>query len=365
MTTAQRADRRWAALGSVAALTIPLAGCGGTTPAGSAPASSSALASSMRSPSASAGSETRPEGPWTIVAWTVKRSDGPTEQRTAGTMLASLDPTCPSGPCDLTVTPAGVDGTYREPQAPAGAGATPSSEPITLTWDGNAYVGRTKERVVSCTPAEGDDVPQGYRARTTWSLTFVPPEDGGPARVHGTVVEEAKGTAGSRPKGCTDFTETRAFGGAPTGSIDPKVAPEGKYDASMSSTASTPKSLAPVGQVLWLGPMTAGGPPGAPTITGLTKSRGALTWQADGWGGTTPTAPSDCLGADGAVTAGGADGSESFTALRPVALTKDGTPIFAGTWRLRANPNDKGLAAECSLAVYEGRLLLVPDGAGG
>lgn len=299
------------------------------------------------------------------MTWTVKRSDGPTEQRVARTILASFAPACPSGPCDLTVTPAGANGTYREPQAPPRTGDTPTTEPITLKWNGKAYVGRSKESVVSCTPAQGADVPKGYRTTTTWSLTFVAPGAGRPGRAHGTIVDEVKGNDASRPKGCTDFTETSAFGGVPTGSIDQKTAPTGTYDASMSSTASTPKSLAPVGRVLWLGTMSAAGSAEAPTITGLTKSKGTLTRGTDGWGVTTPTAPSDCRAADGSVASKGADGSESFAALHPVALTKDGAPIFAGTWRLRANPNATGLAADCTLAVYEGRLLLVPHGAGG
>ena len=124
-------------------------------------------------------------------------------------------------------------------------------------------------------------------------------------------------------------------------------------------------SLAPVGRVLWLGTMSAAGAADGPTITGLTKSTGALASGADGWGVTTPSAPSDCRGADGSVTAKGADGSETFAALHPVALTEDGAAIFAGTWRLRANPNAAGLAADCTLAVYDGRLLLVPSGASG
>ena len=71
-----------------------------------------------------------------------------------------------------------------------------------------------------------------------------------------------------------------------------------------------------------------------------------------------------CSAVGGAPTDKGADGTESFGAVHPVALTKDGAPIFAGTWKLRANPNATGLAAKCGLAVYEGRLYLVPRGAG-
>lgn len=360
-----RVDRPRASAAGVTALAVVLAGCGGeatpTDPSGSATGSASPKPSAQ----VSATSAARPEGPWTIVAWTVKRSDGPSEQRPARTILASFKPTCASGPCDLTVSPAGSNGTYREPEAPPRPGDTPSTDPITLTWNGNSYGGHTKERVVPCTPAQGPDVPQGYRMMTTWSLTFLPPADGGPARAHGTIVDAVTGTKASRAKGCTDFTETEAFGGVPTGSLEQKTAPAGQYDASMSSTASTPKGLAPVGRVLWLGTMSASGAADGPTITGLTKSTGALASGSDGWGVATPTAPSDCRAADGSAAPKGADGSETFAALHPVALTEEGAAIFAGTWRLRANPNDVGRAAGCTLAVYDGRLLLVPSGAGG
>ena len=344
-----------------ATLAVVLAACGGgSTPTDSATPSASASVSA----SPSAGSATRPEGPWTLVAWSMKRSDLKVEQRLARVILATMSSDCPSGPCELTLTPAGSDGSFREPEAPRQAGATPTTAPLVLAWDGTTYSGGVKARVGSCTTAKGEVVADGYSTTTTMSFTFVPAAGKTPARVHGTVTHDAKGTAKSRPKGCTDFLETESLGGVPTGSLDPKTAPSGEFEGTMVTTAATPKKLAAVGSELWLGTMTGAGDATAPTITGLTDATGPLTAGADGWGAALPAAPTSCVAPDGSQVAKGADGTESFTGLHPVALTKDGKPIFAGSWRLRANPNATGLKSSCGLAVYEGRIYLVPRGAG-
>ncbi len=342
-----------------ASLAVVLAACGGgSTPTDSASPSPSASASP------SVGSATRPEGPWTLVAWSTKRSDLTVEQRLARVILATMTSDCPSGPCELTMAPAGSKGSFREPEAPRRAGATPATSPFVLAWDGTSYSGGVKDRVGSCTTAKGEVVADGYTTTTTMSFTFVPAAGKAPARVHGTVTHDSKGTAKSRPKGCTDFLETESLGGVPTGSLDPQTAPAGEFEGTMVTTAATPKKLAAVGSSLWLGTITAAGDATAPTITGLTRSTGPLTAGADGWAAAPPSAPTQCTAPDGSGVDKGADGTEAFTGLHPVALTKDGKPIYAGSWRLRANPTATGLKSRCSLAVYEGRIYLVPRGAG-
>ncbi|GAA4114589.1 hypothetical protein GCM10022415_10600 [Knoellia locipacati] len=336
-------------------LAVALAGCGGS------PAASEDAASA--SPSART-SDLRPEGRWTLVAWTVKRSDLTVEQRMARTILGVFTPGCPSGPCDLTMAPGGSNGTFREAEAPVAEGSTPTTAAIDLTWDGRAYAGGSPERVTSCLTKEGTTVPEGYVQASSFSLSFVPKQGDAPSRVRGTVVHTAKGTPAGKAKGCTDFVETEAVGGVPTGSLDVKTPLSGRYDASMTTRSATPRSVAAVGSVLWLGAMSTAGTGSTQTITGLTGKPGPLTASSAGWSASPPATPNDCRAVSGTMVPKGADAQEVFDALHAVALTGDGKPIFAGTWKDRLNPNATGLSGACSLTAYEGRLLLVPEGAG-
>ena len=376
--SSRAADRRK----GVAALALVVAfasGCGaGATPAASsdtaaAPATTTAARAATSTSTADATSTAastgdpmhRPEGAWTLVSWTIKRSDSKVTQPIASVILGTLKPSCPSGPCDLTLTPAGAGGTYREPEAPPAADADPSTKPVELRWEGKSYVGRSAPRVVSCTPQVGGaSLAGGYQTKSTLTLTFAPPSGNTPAGVHGTIAVTNTGTKAGKGKGCTDFTEIQAIAGSPSTSVDQVTPLQGTYDASMSATGSTPKSLAPVGRGFWLGPMTASGATAARTLTGLTSSAAPLAMADDGWAGNAPSASTDCQGVDGSVTKKGADGLESFSGIHPVALTEGGTPIFAGVWKLRTNANAVGLKAGCSLTRWEGRLILLPHGAG-
>lgn len=341
-------------------------GCGGgaDTPAGSSGSTSPDGPTASATPSGDPSH--RPEGAWTLAAWTVERSDGKSNPQ-ARILLATLTPGCPAGSCDITFAPAGADGTYREAEAPAGADGQPATAPITLTWSGTAYVGSDPPRVVDCLPTGqvSNTIADGYSTKRTVTLTFDPPAGDLPPHVHGTIVDTTTGTKAAKAKGCTDFVETAAVGGSPTGSLDAGLPLVGEYDASLSSTGSTPKKLAPVGQSLWLGQMVVKGEPKAPTIRGLTAGVAPLAQAASGWDGTSTVAPFDCQDPRGQASPKGADAIETYSALHPVALTQDGKTIFAGEWTLRANPNATGLKAACSLAAYEGRLYLVPHGAGG
>lgn len=132
----------------------------------------------------------------------------------------------------------------------------------------------------------------------------------------------------------------------------------------MTTTAAKPKSVASIGSVLWLGTMSTSGTGSNQTITGLTKQPGPITSSPAGWASTPPVSPNDCRAVSGSTVPKGADAQETFEALHAVALTGDAKPIFAGTWKDRLNPNAAGLKGTCSLTAYEGRLLLVPEGAG-
>lgn len=343
--------------------TSPSTSAGPATTA-SAPTTTTAPTSVATATATTAGdSEHRPEGAWTLVAWTTKRSDTQDNQPIARVILGTLKPSCSSGPPDLTLTPAGSGGTYNEPEAPPAAGEKPSTTPVELRWGGTTYVSRTKPTVNSCTPQVGAAaVPGGYTTQSTLTLSFTPPSGDTPARVHGSNTVKNTGSKTGKSKGCTDFTETQAVAGSPSGSLERLTPLPGKYDASMTSTGSTPKSLAPVGRGYWLGTMPVVGAPNARSITGISSAAAPLASANDGWAGNAPSAPVDCQGIDNSVTKKGADGLESFSGIHPIALTKSGAPIYAGVWRLRTNANAVGLKAGCSLTRWEGRLILVPQG---
>jgi hypothetical protein len=351
-------------------------GCtGGSTPAVSPHSSAAVGATPSAKPTATTATATatptatsvgdpthRPEGAWTLVAWTTKRSDISVNQPIARVILGSLTPSCPSGPCNLTLRPGGAGGSYQEPEAPLGVGVKPSTKPVELRWDGHSYVGKAAPRLVSCTPRTGPVVPDGYSTQSEVTLVFVPPSRNTPAGVHGTTTSTNKGTKAGKGKGCTDFVETEAIAGSPSGSIASSTLANATYDASMSSSGSTPKSLAPVGRGYWLGAMAVAGDADAPTITGLTSAVAPLSMVDDGWAGSAPSAPLDCQAIDGSLAKKGADALESFSGLHPLAMTASGAPIYAGVWRLRTNANEVGLKAGCSLTRWEGRLILVPHG---
>lgn len=365
---------------AVVALVVALAsGCGGGPTSATSSDTSAAPATTNSAPSttatstavstsaaAAAGDPThRPEGDWTLVTWTTKRSDSTADQPIAHVLLGTLKPSCAGGPCDLSMMPAGSGGTYNEPEAPSAAGDKPSTKTVELHWSGKAYTSRTALHVSSCTPKVGATVvPDGYTSQSTMTLSFTPPSGDLPARLHGSITFTNTGTKAGKGKGCTDFTEKQAVAGSPSGSLDRLTPLQGTYDASMSSTGSTPKSLAPVGQGYWLGTMPVSGAADAQALTGITSAAAPLTLAADGWAGSAPSTPIDCQAIDGSVTKKGADGLESFSGIRPLALTDMGAPIYAGVWRLRTNANAVGLGAGCSLTRWEGRLILVPHGSG-
>lgn len=299
-----------------------------------------------------------------MVTWTTARSDAGADQPQARVVLGTLTPKCPAGPCDITLAPAGAAGTYREPEAPVLDGATKAGEPAEFRWDGAAYVSESPKAKVSCTPKVGaKEIPDGYTESTQTTLTFVPPSGGAPPRLQGQVISTNAGSKASKAKGCTDFVETMALAGSPTGSLDRSAPAPGEYDASMKSAGSTPSSMAPVGSGFWLGPMVVAGTPDAPTITALTSSAAPLSATDGGWAGNAPPAPIGCQDPAGTTTDKGSDGSESFSDVHAVAATKDGASIYVGTWGMRTNPNAVGLKAGCSLTRWGGRLVLVPHGA--
>lgn len=368
-----RAAERRNGLAALALVVATASACGGGSAPATSPSTSASPAASSSTPTsappstvAAVGNSTqRPEGAWTLVTWPIKRSDTKDFQPIASISNTTITPSCTQGPCDLAFGTAASSDTSNGSGPALTTGAVDSAKLLQFRWDGTSYVASKPAREVSCTAKVGAaEIPKGYTSKSTFKLTFLPPSADGPARLHGTVIETNVGTKAGKGKGCRDFTETSAVSGSSTGSVDAAALPQGAYDASMSSTGSTPKSLAPVGVGFWLGPMTASGTKDAPTITGLTSATAPLATVKEGWDGNAPSAPMDCQAIDGSNTTKGADGLESFSGLHPVAVTKTGDPIFSGTWRLSTNPNEVGLKAGCSLTRWEGRLLLVPHGAG-
>lgn len=300
------------------------------------------------------------------MLWTVKRSDQASiTQPMSRILLTTMTPGCPSGPCDLTMAPAGQAGTYRDPRVPIPAGVTPYKGTYALKWDGSGWVATTPAATSSCTVKTGV-IASGYTMTSTMRLQFVPASGGVPARVHGTLTAKATGTAQSRKQGCTDFVETEAIGGAATSTVEPATdaaPPLGEYDGTVGTTALSPAELGAAGTPFWLGPMTLGGSASAPTISGLTRTVTGLTRAQGGWTADVASTPFDCQGKNGTTVARGTDATEGFRSLHPIAYTKPGTPILSGTWRLHTNPTASGVAGTCFTSTWEGVITLVPKGA--
>ncbi len=223
-----RAANRRCGLGALVLVVALASACGGGTTSPSSSATGTGPVAPSSPSSAAVGDPTqRPEGAWTLVTWPIKRSDTKDFQPIANISHMMITPSCAQGPCDLAFSPA-KSGDSAPEAAPTG-GAEPSNKPMEFRWDGTSYVASTASHEDSCIPKVGVTVAKGYTTSSSLKLNFVSASGDAPARVHGIVIETATGTKAGKGKGCRDFTETRAVGGSPTGSLDPAALPQGTY----------------------------------------------------------------------------------------------------------------------------------------
>ncbi len=304
----------------------------------------------------------RPEGEWVIVSWTTAR-EGQTQLGDAGQRLERFTHTCDEGPCDIEVTPGGVDGTYLPEGITPAEGQDPSTEPSTLVWDeASGTYTRQIERLSSCTTESGV-VPDGYMVTSTGTFTFVPPTEDAPARLEGTLERTVAGTPVGLPQGCTDFQSSSSIAGSPVDADLGEVDLTGTYVVTENVEATEGPQQRPPGFTGVLLPDAEVAPQGdGYTVAGILVEAPATLTEADGgWSGSTTD---DTRRSEGEGP-GEFDSTETWTDLRPVTVTGTAGPVLAGRWELIENPNDAGVAAGCSFGSNTGWVIFVPTAAVG
>ena len=303
----------------------------------------------------------RPEGTWNLAFWTTER-----EGAALGDALQSVvtfTPKCDSGPCDIDITPAGANGTYRPEGYPVADPVEPGT-PYTATWDekSGTYVRHDEPKLDSCTTADGKVVQDGYSVERTTTYEFEPAKDSKPASVHGTYVEVATGTPTGAPQGCTDYKATWTVAGAPADAFaegGPSFADS--YVITEIVEATEPVDQRPKG---FRGVIAADAKvttEGDSVLLAGTRSVPAKLTETDGaWSGSATDATSRCSEGDGPAEY---DSTETWTGLRTIALTQQGTPILAGRWDVMETPNATGQANGCTVGSNKGYVILVPSAA--
>lgn len=306
----------------------------------------------------------RPEGPWTFALWTTARSDIPdlTKGDAAESRL-TLDPACAAGPCDIAVRANGVDGTTRPEGMPSRPNQTPFV-PYELSWDAAAgrYNRVTESPIVDdCTTAEYQEVKGGYEVVRNWVLEFRAPDGDRPASLIGTFTQKVTPTPAGEAAGCTPFEESGEIAAAPTDSLTDNVESRlaGDYVATVILGQST-QSEAAIGNSFVLQSDEA--PPTESmkieksdegfTMRGLSGTPAPLTRGESGWDASISVIDKNC-GPEVPAT-------ETFSGLRPIALTEDGAPVLSGTFSIEFTRTPEAPAHACDPSSESGYLLLVP-----
>jgi hypothetical protein len=307
----------------------------------------------------------RPVGSWHLVAWETERSDAPDAPAgVAEESILELTPACQSGACDVAVEPGGVDGTYRPEGVPASDGESPS-EGYTFAWDeaSATYTAEVSE-TVSCTNVDPDDetavvtVDDAYDVTTTTTVRFVPPDGETPAAMVGTVDEVITSTPAGEEAGCTPYEASGSVVLAPTDAFTIGAEPDlaGDYVVTEVVEEVEPAGQREPGFTGLLGEVAIEGTDEGYDITGALETSAALVPTEAGWAGRSDELVGRTCGeVDDAFSV-----SETWTDLRPVALTEDGEPVLVGRWRMYDNPTPAGADAGCWLSVNTGSVTLVP-----
>ena len=307
----------------------------------------------------------RPEGDWTFALWTTSRSDVPDLTKGDATeSRLTFDPACAAGPCDIAVTANGADGTARPEGMPSHPAASPFV-PYELTWDDAAgrYNRVTETPIVdSCITAEGQTVEKAYEVSRNWVLEFRPPEAGRPASLNGTFTIKLTSTPEGAAANCPSYEESGPMAGAPTDSLlegeDPPLAHD--YVATLIVGETERPEWGSVGNSIIL--QAEQHPPAESmkideaaegfTMTGLFGTQAPLTRGEAGWEASVASIDANC-GPETPVT-------ETFSALKPLALTADGAPVLTGTWTLAYTRTPAATEQSCDASSESGYLVLVP-----
>jgi len=351
----QRTRRLLGTVAIVAAIALAAGACSGSSNG------DDKKASGDESTTTTAQGTDRPEGEWNIVRWQTARAGAP-QMGDAQASVSKLEPTCKSGPCDIEVTPAGAQGTYRPEGYPLTDPVEPG-EPYTLTWDeatGSYF--NSSVTTTDCTTTSGD-VADGYSVTRVTRLQFHPATKDQPESLHGTMEESAKGTPEGAAKGCTDYAATWSVAGAPVGAFDGADGPAfaDAYTVTEIVDATQPAETRPRGFrgiILEDAAVTVEGD--TAKLVGTLGTPATLR-EADGtWSGSATSDTGRCSEGEGP---GEYDSTEQWSELRAVAATEDGAPILVGHWEQIHNPNAAGTSAGCTMTSNQGFVILVPKAA--
>jgi len=343
--------------GAAAVLALGACSSGSSDAAKSAP-TTDATTTTVAPPGAQ-----RPEGPWTLVSWITKRSDIDAPPKQAVVVQTKVKPGCATGPCDLTVEPDGIDGSFRPAGYAALSAKDDTKDPYTLTWDAKSksYTYTSEPSVSSCTVAGGKVIPDGYEVSKTLTLTFVPPASGSGPALSGTKVVTARGVGPGIAAGCTDLVQTETVAGAPTpaSSASDDTDLTGAYTVTEIIESAEPATDPPGSSVLISKSATVARQGKGYTITGTDKPA-TLDKTRSGWAGSTPSMLSDCKFSDH-VVANGYASTATWSDLHRVAIDHTGAPVLVGRWLWRATPSAEAAAEKCASGQDQGFVILVPN----
>ena len=211
---------------------------------------------------------------------------------TASVQAVVYRPLCKTGPCDIAVTPDGVNGTYYPVgDPPPDSVKAKKGQPYRLQWNAatRTYESRS-DRASYCQGRQSETpvlVPNGYRTKSSSSTTFTAPSKTAPAQLGGTGVITATGNAESVAKGCADYSVNFPVVAAPNQSIAPDAKQAaGTYRVTETVDAAEPAGQRPRGFVGILVPestVTAVGKGIA--VTGVLGLPATLKLTATGWTG--------------------------------------------------------------------------------
>lgn len=307
---------------------------------------------------------TRPEGPWTFIAADTSRSDAPDAPKGhAAELHLSLEPACAEGPCDIAVTPNGVDGTALPKGYPRADEADPTPfEPFELTWDeeSRTYTRTTSSTAPeSCTNPEGTTIDSAYDISRTWTLEFRTPDGERPASLVGTYSRKLTATPAGAAAGCHSFDQAGTLLGAPTGSLEGDAA--ANLAAGYVLTLAVEKTER--GEPPWIvGNSFAWNAVEEPikveksgegfAITGVFGGTAPLSRGASGWDATIQELDPGC-GPEAPVT-------ETYSGLHPVAMSQDGSFVLAGSWSLVYTLTPGASPEACQPSTDTAYVILVP-----
>jgi len=351
-------------LGGVILIAATFSACGGSKDAKVADNSKS-TASTTAKPTTTTEPKhpQRPEGDWAVMRWEAEHG-GEGGYASVTQVLYRLTPTCKSGPCDLEVTGAGLDGSAYLTEMPSRDGA-PDPGPMTgftMSWNAtDETYSYSNTEPSQCFAEGGAVVEHGYDLKTTGVLKFTAGSDSSAAAMHGTREMVATATPEGAAAGCETFSEKFVMAASPLGAFvenPPSLA--GEYWASMwIAEIAPPDANRPKGVILTFNnPVTFIGEDSSYILGSWFGAPAALAPSGDGiWSGSATSNTDTCTESS---IGGEYDSSQKWENPQIVTLTASGKPVISANYSWVAEPSPAGVAKGCERAVERGLAFLVP-----